>query len=322
MAVRALLSVLPIEEVLRSYAYASLLCVPVLLVSSFGELLSAAALSSRFAPFSFHPNLVGFLAVSFISVQLWAFVAVDKRRYWFLGLSLIGIALLVLASSRGAIVALAGGVIALLLVHLFKTLKTGTVKVTPIRLATAVTIIVAVSTIASLKTEATVSAMNYLSDALAINSEYRGVNTGLTGRTAAWQLTVDLINANDSWLFGNGLRSSGAGSVMDMDIDNGYLTLVYDAGVLVASVIVLRLFFVLWLSAYYYVSSTEARYTRVYGALLLGLVAFLTNNIVARYLLGIGNPYSLLGIFLLVMTRRDFATPVTLAVPVTASLRA
>jgi len=95
---------------------------------------------------------------------------------------------------------------------------------------------------------------------------------------------------------------------VDLTIDNGYLTLVYEAGIVVALFVVLKLFWVMFTAFRLYVQSTNREAAALYAALLFTLIVFLTNNVVNRYLFGIGNPFSLLSLFLIVMLRADFIT--------------
>jgi len=86
-------------------------------------------------------------------------------------------------------------------------------------------------------------------------------------------------------------------------IDNGYLVLLYECGIITAMVVLVRYAKALWCSG--------RRALRIPHHLLLALAlcgllcAFLANNVLDRYPFGSGNPFSLLGIFFVVSSRAD-----------------
>jgi len=142
----------------------------------------------------------------------------------------------------------------------------------------------------------------YLSSMLEFNSSDRGVNSGLTGRTDNWdKLLATIFSSIKAVLLGNGLRSGGV-EVLGYAIDNGYLNMLYETG------LVLTIFFVLSMI----VNANKLRKSlldvpNAIKAVALGLFVFiLFESIVARYLLSIGNPVSLFLVFCMLGLRNIF----------------
>ena len=140
-------------------------------------------------------------------------------------------------------------------------------------------------------------------ESLELNSQQRGLHSGLSGRMDAWSQTVEMLG-DGSWIEGHGFRASDdqVGTV-----DNGYLVLVYDCGVLLAIVVVARYAWAMWYAGRIAIRAAQASQAVLPLALCCLLCAFLTNNVVDRYLFGYGNPFSLLGLFFAVSHPVDYA---------------
>jgi exopolysaccharide production protein ExoQ len=147
------------------------------------------------------------------------------------------------------------------------------------------------------QSDALSSAWDYLDNALDITSPYRGIGSGLSGRTENWAVTIQLLQRG-SWLWGEGYR---AGNSLDLFIDNGYLVAWYELGIIPLILIAAR-YLALFSHAFQLHTDTKGNEAGWWAGLCLILAVFLTNNVVARYLFGMGNPFSLLGLFFLVAT--------------------
>ena len=139
---------------------------------------------------------------------------------------------------------------------------------------------------------------------LAITDPYRGVDSGLTGRLDAWVDTLDLISRDQPWLIGSGYRTGGEAQ-LGFNIDNGYLTLLFEMG-LAATLIIVSLYVrALTIALRECLSNQDGRRYLGLGFSVF-LIFVLTNNVVARYLFGMGNPVSILAVFAILASREDY----------------
>jgi hypothetical protein len=142
----------------------------------------------------------------------------------------------------------------------------------------------------------------YFAHKLDLFSPRRGLGTGLSGRIDNWNFTLYSLKRG-SWFLGNGFRSGTA--ELGFSIDNGYLTIVYEIGIVPALLVTIKYIWVTLSFALKYFRAQTFQDTALYLSLIFIMVVFLTNNIVARYLFGLGNPFSLLAIFFLLLSRKD-----------------
>lgn len=137
----------------------------------------------------------------------------------------------------------------------------------------------------------------YIERFIQIHSQYRGIDSGISGRFPRWSETASKVFNELHWVFGYGYDTSRAR--LGFSIDNGYLTVLFEAGVLALAIIAIRAISLLRWSIR--ITLTDPRLSMV----LMLTIAFLVNNIFDRYLLRIGNPFSLLALFLLLLDRAD-----------------
>jgi hypothetical protein len=147
--------------------------------------------------------------------------------------------------------------------------------------------------------------------ALQLDSQQRGIHSGFSGRTSIWVNAIHQLSGLD-WLFGKGYR---AGYV----IDDGYVTILFDNGLVGGSVILgsmLRVFFWLWGSTKEIISPGWWRYYLVLWSML---IIYFVNNVTTRYLFSFGNQFSLLVIFMIVCNKAELLSvarrPAALNVP-------
>jgi O-antigen ligase len=143
---------------------------------------------------------------------------------------------------------------------------------------------------------------DFLDTFLSLTSSQRGLKSGLSGRTEIWQIAFRLLRTNNRWLFGFGYR---AGDRMVGTIDNGYVQLLFESG-LIAGVLILgsmlRVFYLLW-----HVSRPRENnaWTRYYMVLWCLMIVYFLNNISARYLFSFGSPFSLCMLCLMAASRQE-----------------
>jgi O-antigen ligase len=126
----------------------------------------------------------------------------------------------------------------------------------------------------------------------------------LSGRTGIWQLAFRILSAHGRWLFGFGYRT---GDRMVGTIDNGYVQLLFESGLIAGGMIfgsMLRVFIVLWKAS---AARANTAWTRYYMMLWCLMIVYFLNNISARYLFSFGSPFSLCIFFLMAASHRELA---------------
>jgi hypothetical protein len=305
ITIRSILCVVSLEDILLSYFYAAVIFLVIFLSISTSNLIEDILMNKRFTILNFHPNLLAFLLVGSIPVYLWVYKIKTKHNWMILILILINVTIVFYASSRGSIVALLAGIAGISLLSYVKNISNKSqkkkrqyfFKVAFFFILASVLMIVSPSMI-----HVTDSFMSYLSEILQLNNPYRGLHSGLSGRIDRWDLALKDLE-HSSLLLGNGYRTGNV--KLGFSIDNGYLTLVYETGIFVTIFIVLKY---LWVTVSFireYLRSKTARSSAFFFSIIFIMGVFLINNIVARYLFGLGNPFSLLCLFFLVISRKD-----------------
>jgi hypothetical protein len=281
---------MPMRDVLHAFASAGQISIGILLVFGFDELVRPG----RLAAFELTPNLISFLAAGFGFAQLAA-----PRRNVFqkaLVIATIGICawFVYAATSRGTVVAVVVSVILACFLRFYKRgfttkrMLVGSITGTSLLLAS---LIVPLGPV-----------YDFIDEHLELSSPYRGLDTGLTGRIAVWRSVLEVLK-DGSWLSGNGLRSTDQIAYDINTVDNGYLVLLYEAGVVPAIGICLLYLTHTSRVIRNYLRSRDTEDSRGLMALVLVTIAFFTNNLTARYLFGMGNPYSLMMLVFLAAPR-------------------
>jgi hypothetical protein len=140
------------------------------------------------------------------------------------------------------------------------------------------------------------NAYSYLESILELDSATRGWNSGGTGRFGRWQLGLATVFSNPlTLLSGYGLRSTD-GLSLGFSIESSYINILIECGVLLGPAFV---FAILRLVFAYFPHGSRASAER--GPLDVAPVLLLycmLQSIFNRYLLGIGNPLSLVVLLL------------------------
>lgn len=294
------------QLILNSFIGAGIAITATVLVLGMNDLSHALSMNIdpefgllRFSPLGLHPNLVGHIfggfAVAFFCCMLYG----QKTLYKLFFALLVGVAFVfcIAASSRGGLIAASLGIVT---VYAFAIWQDKTKrKYFLLFLLLAVLSLFFIHGIDKI--------ISYLSSMLEFDTRDRGINSGLTGRTANWdKLLGTVFSSGRSVLLGNGLRSGGP-EVLGYSIDNGYLNMLYETGLVLTT----------WFVILMIINTNKLRKSlldtpNVLKAVALGLFVFiLVESIVARYLLSIGNPISLFLVFCMLGLKNIFRSAST-----------
>ena len=258
-------------------------------------LLSGTTLaeSARYGgPFEAHPNLIGHMMGLFALVIFWQARELrwkGKLLYWTAAAT--AFAMCVAASSRGGLIAAAAATGATYVLASLKDRK--------LRRRLALLTLVSVVAAAFYLDEA----FEFLVDLLQLNSEHRGVGTGLTGRTDLWAYIVDQFwTARVPLLWGGGFRNEWINGIT---VDNSYLVILAEAGVLGLVLWVGRALLLIKRSVRSITIRPETPDLVVCAVLLFSVAEAVVN----RQFLAIGNPASLLVLMLVVIYKPSYKRP-------------
>jgi len=105
-------------------------------------------------------------------------------------------------------------------------------------------------------------------------------------------------------LIASGYRTGGEAQ-LGFSIDNGYLTLLFEVGLAGTLIIVSLYVRALTIALRECLNNRDERHYVGLGFSVF-LIFVLTNNVVARYLFGMGNPVSILALIAIVASREDY----------------
>jgi exopolysaccharide production protein ExoQ len=131
------------------------------------------------------------------------------------------------------------------------------------------------------------SIASYVTEMLELNSAQRGFDSGGTGRFEIWRNGIDFI-AGRSWevFIGSGFRTAGQ---MGFPVESSYINLAIESGIFMAILVLITLLGILMRS--YRKQATGSAFHRLaFYTLLFALFQSIFN----RYLIAIGNPFSLI----------------------------
>lgn len=303
LAIRLLVNWKP-QEFLRAALFSYISMAILVIAVDYDMLWRALALETadngrvRFSPLNNHPNLVAHVFSSGVLLAFGALIygsSPSRRKFCFIVLA--AQLLIVLAtSSRGALVALIPALLAMLL-HAYGAralISANVLSFFSVLLASALAWLVFGQVIQG---DASPLSVGWLVDLLEVNSEYRGLESGGSGRLELWPIVLEKAAATaQSTLIGNGYRSWSI-EYFGFSIDNSYINLAWEFGFIAAIVIVIVLF-------QQYVIVTTAPSSHV-STVATGVLTFiLVDSIFARYLIGIGNATSLLALSFFLLERR------------------
>ncbi|MGI4815685.1 MAG: O-antigen ligase family protein [Janthinobacterium lividum] len=283
-----------LEWILSQYVLAGVVTIFLFAVASHTQLLAALARSSdsrgvayRYAPLGMHPNLVGHVFGAYCVALFWAAMDAKKRvKQIVLGLtSAIALVMCAAASSRGGLFAAVAGILGSTFIYYSRSSKQ------LLRYAAICVFFIAAALLLS------GSARTAVSDLLQLDSKFRGLNSGLTGRTANWGILVTKISESASVFFvGGGFRSAGL-EQLGFDVDNSYLTIILELGIPAFILIMLRCIVI----GLRMTSLIRREGGKVNAAMMGILIYFLLESVVARYMVAIGNPASMIFLCILLL---------------------
>jgi len=259
----------------------------------------------RFAPLGMHPNLSGLVYGGGALLFLHSFLAATslRKKVFSLAVVVICLAVVLAASARASLLALGvTGVVATLLLA-----GRGSSRV---RMA----LVVSVFVILGVGLFRADDIANYLTIILDLDSPTRGVNSGATGRADIWRDGIELAFSDPVLLFtGMGVRAAGP-EVIGFPVESSYINLALENGVVSGLLIASTFVVTTWRAL-----SKSIQAGLVNPALFMGglmLLFILTQSIFNRYLIAVGNPFSLLILFLLLRLNLSVIAAPTDAAPV------
>jgi hypothetical protein len=290
---RLYMTVVPVSEVIEAFFWSGVISIVIFVPLGFSLLTASIQSLSRFTAFSFHPNLLAFILAGFLCVMVWK----SLTGKWIIKLLAASVGatccvVIFFTSSRGSIVGIiigCGLAGILFIAHLPKERWAKALRWSLLFALAASTTIVFLNSSGFFD-----DTYDFVDKVLQITSADRGIDSGLTGRVDKWQETVNAVR-DGSWLWGHGIRTSDS---MSQLIDNSYVVALYEVGLFPLALICVRFLQILWQFAKNYFVAGNSAESAINLVCVLLLTVFLLNNFVARYLFGIGNPYSLLAILL------------------------
>jgi hypothetical protein len=304
---RIYMIMVPVAEVLEAFFWSGILSVAMLMTLSFAAFMQSIETLERFSPFSFHPNLLAFLLAGYFCAMVWKFITGSWRMKILTGLfGSLCLVITFFASSRGSIVGILAGCLFVAGIAIVRIDRDARKTLLRPGLAGVAVLLGLFLYIGNL--EWTRRTYEYADQVLQLSQEYRGIDSGFSGRFDKWNATINVLS-DGSWVVGKGIRSSD--SMQDNLIDNSYLVILYEMGLIPLLLITWRFLDVSrrFFGGYFRSTCSEQKY--VCFACGLFMVVFLVNNIVARFLFSVGNPYSLAALLF-------FATPTSRLVPWTS----
>jgi len=259
----------------------------------------------RFAPLGMHPNLSGLVYGGGVLLFLQSFLAATglRQKVFSLAVVVICLGVVLAASARASLLALGvTGVVATLLLA-----GRGSSRV---RMALVVSVFVVLG-LGLFKAD---DIANYLTIILDLDSPTRGVNSGATGRADIWRDGIELAFSDPVLLFtGRGVRAAGP-EVIGFPVESSYINLALENGVVSGLLIASTFVVTTWRAL-----SKSIQAGLVNPALFMSglmLLFILTQSIFNRYLIAVGNPFSLLILFLLLRLNLSAIAARTDAAPV------
>ena len=285
LSIMLLCRVMSDEEIMFCVVLAILMTLAVVTITYLGVLWQTLQpgnpnrWSDRFEPFDMHPDLTGYVYGGFIAVMLFSKLPTGRFNVP-LKVGAIAVCAMVslAASARAGLVALLG----ILAIHAVRsiTLQGKNTKY----------VIFAAFVVAVLAFVFEDRIIGYLTEILELDSSSRGVESGGTGRLEIWQRGLSLIGDRTWELYiGSGLRSSEE-AVLGFFTESSYISICIDSGIIAFTLFV---GYLVWLV--FTLHLQEGRSNDRFGRMVFYCIVFaMLQSIFNRYLLAIGNPFSLI----------------------------
>ena len=286
------------QKAIRAGAQAGIICSIIFVLFTYQEIFSAIRMDItlsnsyyRYSPWGIHPNLIGHIFGLYLIVMFWHVLiehGLILRFIYFCG-SIIALVLIIASSSRGGLFAAIFGIVVALIPYIYKLNKNKRFIFLFLILFLFMNIFGYYFT----------SSILYLQDLLQFDSDYRGLDTGFTGRVEGWLYILNnSLEDTYAFLFGRGFRNKWIDG-LPFSIDNGFLVVFAELGILALILVLHR---ILKLYSIYGVLFRRVINAEIYLAFSIVLF-FIAESVVARYFLSVGNPASIIFLFLLMDPR-------------------
>ncbi len=236
----------------------------------------------RYQPLGMHPNLSGLVygGGALLFLQRWLAAPTRSQKGFALAMVALCLCVLLAASARAGMLALAvAGATGISLIALRGSRRS--------RMSLVLAALIGVGLV--LFNSAAIK--DYLSLILDIDSPTRGVESGATGRTDIWRAGIELVFSDASLLFaGRGIRSA-LPEIIGFPVESSYINLALEHGIFFGSLITLSFVVTAGRALQQGLNPGQHRYQLFMVGLML--VFMLAQSFFNRYLIGVGNPYSL-----------------------------
>jgi len=236
----------------------------------------------RYQPLGMHPNLSGLVygGGALLFFQRWLAANTRVQKGFALAMMALCLCVLLAASARAGMLAL--GVAGSTGINLIALRGSRRSRMSLV-VAALVGVLVVVFNWTAIK--------DYLSLILDVDSPTRGVESGATGRTDIWRMGIELVFSNAALLFtGRGIRSA-LPDVIGFPVESSYINLALEHGLFFGSLITLSFVITAGRALQQGLNPGQHQYQLFMVGLML--VFMLAQSFFNRYLIGVGNPYSL-----------------------------
>ena len=284
----------PLQEIFESFFWSAVISLAIFLPVSFWALQESINTLVRFAPYSFHPNLLAWIMAGYFCVLLWKL----WTGTWFVKtIALFGLAIcladIFFASSRAAIIAIVSGAATVAAMAMVRAVRGGRSYVLWVGITATVLLITA--SVYMYNRRSVQDTLDFADNVLSLSTSDRGIDSGFTGRVDKWANIVRSLS-DGTFLIGRGVRTSDA---METMIDNSYLVILYDLGLIPLIVILYRFASILYQSFRGYFAAVTDEKRSFFLLCTLIVIVVLVTNFAERSLFAVGNPFSLLAFFML-----------------------
>ncbi|MBU6266417.1 MAG: hypothetical protein KGN34_02675 [Sphingomonadales bacterium] len=241
---------------------------------------SAERWAMRFSAFNNHPNLEGFIFGGYAVICLYSWFLFPRFRFLGALAAALSVGIIFAASSRGGLVAVAvalGAIWWTVFPRLSPEHRRQLMWISVIGLA-----LLGVAGFAKIN--------EFISTSLELDSNTRGLASRGTGRLDNWSILIPLIfRSLNALTIGGGLRWAEDANT-GVFTENSYLTIFLDSGLIVGSIIILCMIYTVNCARIYIRKHKNIAMLMVFGVLVCALAESMFN----RYLLAIGNPFSVI----------------------------
>ncbi|MHB1945329.1 MAG: O-antigen ligase family protein [Metallibacterium sp.] len=304
ISAQKILVVASIRDVLKSLAASALICVPIFVIFNVSLIINSLVDGQRLDPTPANPNSIGFIFAGYLIACAWMATQTNLNKIWKLVYIIVmivaGVSIFA-ASSRASMLGLTVGLGTAAYLRYSKRIS---LKRIPRIVGLGFVCILCASILLVINHAFYSRTEQYVIKVLALNSQFRGFGSGFSGRLQNWQIALNHIASGISWFTGHGYRTSF--NNLGLLIDNGYLVVWYELGLMGLLFIIFQ---IIWLMRilikFSAINGLSYSVKNLHLALIAIVIAYAINNIFDRYLLSVGNPFSLFCLFLILLSKND-----------------